>query len=180
MTDDRITAPLAAYDRNTVVLHWLTAALVACGWLLAQFIDEFPTGTARTLARSVHVSLGLVLALVLVVRLSWRRRGGLRLEPQPGSLGRLAVITHAALYALLVAVVVAGVVNVRVRGDDLFGLVRVPSFAPGDKALRRTLGEVHGWLANVLLILAGAHAAAGLWHHWALKDGVLHRMWTAR
>ena len=179
MTSERTPAPLAAYDRDTIVLHWLTVVLVACGWLLAQFIDDFPTGTPRTMARSVHIALGVVLALVIVVRLSWRRRGGLRLEPEPGGLGRLAVLVHAALYALLVAVVIAGIFNVWVRGDDLFGLARVPSFAPGDKALRATLGDVHEWLANALLILAAAHAAAGLWHHWVLKDRVLRRMWPS-
>jgi len=57
MTADRTTtAPLAAYDRDTIALRWLTAALVACGWLLAQLIDDFPTGTPGTLARSVNVS----------------------------------------------------------------------------------------------------------------------------
>jgi len=31
----------------------------------------------------------------------------------------------------------------------------------------------------VLLILAGVHALAGLWHHYVRKDGVLRRMLSA-
>ena len=30
--------------------------------------------------------------------------------------------------------------------------------------------------ANTILILAGLHAAAALFHHYVLRDGVLHRM----
>jgi cytochrome b561 len=171
-----LAQPPASYDHDTIVLHWLTAALVVLGWLLAQFIDDFATGTPRTLARSVHIALGIVLALVLVVRLSWRRRGGLRLEAAPGWPGRLALVGHRSLYALLVAVVAVGVLNAWVRGDDLFGLVRIPSFAPGDKALRGTIGDLHEWLANALLIVATLHALVALSHHFVLKDGVLRRM----
>jgi cytochrome b561 len=177
---DADRAPLAAYDRETVVLHWLTVALVVAAWLLAQFIDDFPRGTPRTLARSVHVTLGVVLAVVLARRLLWRRGGGARLEPEPGWRGRAAVLMHYALYALLGLVVIAGVANVWIRGDDLFGVVRLPSFAPDDKPLRETVGSVHEWIANALLILAALHAATALWHHWVLKDGVLRRMWPAR
>jgi len=171
--------PPASYDHDTIALHWLTAALVVLAWLLAQFIDDFPNGTPRTMARSVHIALGVMLALVLAVRLSWRRRGGLRLDTAAGWPGRLAVLGHRSLYVLLAAVIVVGVTNAWVRGDNLFGLVRVPSFAPGDKALRGTIGTLHEWLANALLILAALHALAALWHHFVLKDGVLRRMWPA-
>jgi len=169
--------PPASYDHDTIALHWLTAALVVLAWLLAQFIDDFPNGLPRTVARSVHVALGVMLALVLAVRLSWRRRGGLRLDPAAGWQGRLAVLGHRSLYVLLVAMILVGVTNVWVRGDNLFGLVRVPSFAPGDKALRETIGQLHEWLANALLIVAGLHALVALWHHFVLRDGVLRRMW---
>jgi cytochrome b561 len=37
--------------------------------------------------------------------------------------------------------------------------------------------ELHGLVANILLVVAGAHAAAALWHQWVLKDGPLRRMW---
>jgi cytochrome b561 len=37
--------------------------------------------------------------------------------------------------------------------------------------------ELHGLLANALLILAAAHAAMALWHQLVRKDTVLRRMW---
>ena len=66
------------------------------------------------------------------------------------------------------------------RGDSIFGLFSVPSIAPGDRALRRLVGGWHETAANLVLILAGLHAAAALFHHWALRDGVLRRMLPLR
>jgi len=54
------------------VLHWLTAALVISLWALGQTIDWFPKGNPRVFARSMHISLGIALALVLVARIHWR------------------------------------------------------------------------------------------------------------
>ncbi len=47
---------------------------------------------------------------------------------------------------------------------------------PGDRALRGILGELHGDCADVVLIVAGLHAAAALAHHYLLRDRVLRRM----
>ena len=83
---------------------------------------------------------------------------------------------HGLLYLLLAAVLVLGVANVWVRGDSIFGLFKVPAFDPTDRALRRTVGGLHELSVNLLLVLGGLHALAGLFHHVVLKDQVLRRM----
>lgn len=61
------SSPLAqGYDGRTRALHWLTAALVIGHWALGQTIDWFPKGNPRAVARSTHIVLGVVLALVLI------------------------------------------------------------------------------------------------------------------
>jgi cytochrome b561 len=62
------------------------------------------------------------------------------------------------------------------RGDNLFGLVQVPAFDPGNRALRRAAAGWHELAANWLLILAGLHALVALAHHYIRRDGVLRRM----
>jgi cytochrome b561 len=52
----------------------------------------------------------------------------------------------------------------------------VPAFDPANKALRHLIGDWHALAANAILILAGVHAAAALFHHFILRDGVLRRM----
>jgi len=172
---------LPRYDRRTIALHWLTAALVIGLWLLGQAIDWFPKGSPRSIARSTHIALGVALAWVLVRRIWWRLGGGLHLPPAgSGALDTLATLVHKLLYVLLVGTVVLGLANAWVRGDTLFMLVKIPAFDPGNTALRGTVEELHSWAANIVLIVAGLHAAAALLHHFVLKDDILRRMLPRR
>lgn len=169
-----------AYDRRTILLHWLSAALVAALWTVGQCIDFFPKGAPRITVRSLHISAGLLLATVLVLRLLWRARGGVKLPPaDTGPGGKLAVGVHHLLYLLLAGAVAVGVAAVWMRGDNLFNLYTVSAFATDNKNLRHDAVELHELFANALLVLAGLHAAAAVWHHRWLKDGVLRRMWPS-
>ena len=168
------------YDSTTIRLHWITAALVLVLWLLGENIDWFSRGDPRVYARSMHIALGAVLALLVVWRIVWRATRGRRLPPaELGPLKLMSALVHLALYVLLVGVVVFGLGNVWVRGDNLFNLFTVPAFDPGNRALRGQVGELHEQFANALLILALLHAAAGAWH-WLRRDGVLARMGIGR
>lgn len=170
-------ASFEAYDARTILLHWLTAGLVAFQWVGAHYIDAFPRGALRVDARATHITVGVLMIVLLAVRLRWRGRGGRRLAPiGPAMLHAPARATHWLLYGLVAAVLAAGVANAWIRGDNLFGLFKIPSIAPGDQALRGLGEEVHEWLANALLIVAGLHAMAALVHHVVLKDATLRRM----
>ncbi|MEO8835134.1 MAG: cytochrome b [Caldimonas sp.] len=166
------------YDRRTIVLHWMTAALVVALWLLGQTIDWFPKGTPRVFARSTHISLGVALALVLVARISWRS-GGRAVHLPPAGLGwldKMATVTHWLLYGLLITTVALGVTNAWVRGDTIFNLFKIQSIDPNNKPLKESVEEWHALAANTLLVVALFHAAAGLLHHFVWHDGVLRRM----
>jgi cytochrome b561 len=169
--------PAPRYDGTSILLHWLTAGVVAILWTLGQCIDFFPRGAPRIDARSVHIILGVTLAVVLLVRVLWRAGPGRRLPPaDAGWLGVTARAVHHGLYVLLGVTVVLGVFNAWQRGDVLFNVYKIPQLVPGDRALRGALGELHGDCADVVLIVAGLHAAAALTHHYLLRDRVLRRM----
>jgi cytochrome b561 len=171
----------ARYDSRSIALHWLTAALVVVLWSLGQTIDFFPKGSIRIAARSVHISLGATLALVLAYRIWWRLARGTRLPPAgTGWLDLAVALAHRLLYLLLVSTVVLGLANAWVRGDTLFNLVRIPALDPNDRGLRETVEDWHGLSADALVIVAALHAAAGIFHHVVLKDGVLRRMLSGR
>lgn len=165
------------YDRRTIFLHWLTAGLIVVLWGSAQVIDFFPSGAPRVSVRSTHIALGVVLGLVLVARIVWRSGGGAKLPPADnGWMGLLATGVHYLLYALVALMILCGLVNAWVRGDSVYGLFKLVSFAPGDRATRQFVGGLHELGANLILAAAGLHAAAALLHHFVLRDGVLRRM----
>jgi cytochrome b561 len=58
----------------------------------------------------------------------------------------------------------------------LLGGVVIPAPIGKLHSLGASIAEVHTWLGDAILWLAGAHAAAGLFHHHVLKDGVLLSM----
>jgi cytochrome b561 len=176
---DRAPAGVRAlrYDYATIVLHWITAVLIGVLWVIGQTVDFAPSGPLRVDYRSLHIALGVALMGVIALRVLWRLTHG-RSLPGVGSewMERVARLTHWVLYLLIATTLVLGLVNVWVRGDVIFNLFTVPAFDPGNRALRRLIGDWHALAANGILILAGLHAAAALFHHYVLRDGVLRRM----
>lgn len=169
--------PALRYDGVSILLHWLTAALVVLLWTLGQTIDFFPKGGPKIDARSVHIVLGATLGVVLLVRIFWRTKSGRRLPlANSGWLGVTAKVVHYGLYVLVGATVVLGICNAWQRGDVLFNIYTIPKLVPGDLVLKRALEALHGDFADAVLIVAGLHAAAALAHHYLLRDRVLRRM----
>ncbi len=168
------------YDAATIVLHWLTAILVVVLWVSAHAIDWFGHGTPAMLIRSAHISLGVLLGLILTARFAWRLGPGRALPAaESGVVGLLGRLTHLALYALVTAAVVLGLATWLGRGGALWGVIAVPKFDLSALGDRHQIKGWHELAANAILILAGLHAAAALFHHYVWRDGVLRRMLPA-
>ena len=165
------------HDAMTIVLHWTTAALVVVLWIIGQTVNIFPNGPLRTDYRSWHILLGVLLGVVLIGRLAWRLTRPEHLPPlDHGLLLFFARVAHWLLYALLIAAVILGIATVWVRGDPIFNLFQVPAYDPGNRSLIRLIHGWHALAANAILIVAGVHAAAALFHHYILRDATLRRM----
>lgn len=167
------------YDGRTVVFHWVTVLLVLGQWFGAHAIDWFSRGWPRTDARSVHILAGVLLGVLIAYRLLWRWRGGRRLPHAEVWLFRLAAnLMHGALYGLLLAVILLGLVNAWFHGDSMFGLYTLPK--PGFVTLysARRIAGLHELAANLILLLAALHACAALWRQYGRHDGTLSRMAT--
>jgi cytochrome b561 len=171
------------HDPTTIALHWISAVLVVMLWVIGQTIDFAPNGPLRVDYRSLHITLGILLGVVLMARLAWRVTRRVELPPiDHGVLLFIARVTHWLLYVLLILTVGLGLVYLWVRGDVIFNEFRVPAYDPGNRALMHQVGEWHALAANTILIVAGLHAAAGLFHHHILRDATLRRMlpWGTR
>jgi cytochrome b561 len=170
----RATGP--TYDRTTILLHWLMAALVLVLWLIGTFLEDLlPKGPLRSGVWSAHFVLGFAFAAVIVALPIWRHTGGRRLPVEdPGGLHVLAKATHASLYLLLFVIAGLGIANAFVRGVTLVGPLALP--AVDDPEWRGPLTRWHGLAANVLMAVAAFHAAAALVHHYLWHDAVLRRI----
>jgi cytochrome b561 len=168
------------YDALTMALHWLTALLVLGLWTLAQAWGFLQRGTPTRLElQALHVSLGLGLILVLVLRIARRLGPGRRLPPADTGLPEVAArAMQHLLYVLLLVEVTLGPCFRWATGDPLgfFGLFSIPSPFVFTQQQRGIIGDLHQWVGNAIVVLAALHALAALFHHFWLRDGVLLRM----
>ncbi len=171
------------YGAVAMTLHWLIAAmilgLIVLGWVMVQIPDA--EIAVRYRLYQLHKSLGFTVLLLAALRLGWRLINPV--PPLPGGLKpyerRLARATHGALYALMLAVPVAGWIMVSASPFPtglVFGLFAIPDLLAADGAVQEIAFEVHENLAWLFLPVLALHVAGALKHHFVLKDDVLRRM----
>ena len=107
-----MTGSIIRYDAITILLHWVTALLVVTLFGLAEFWGFLPRGTPlRHELQGLHISLGLVLAVVATLRVVWRLMFGRTLPEIESTLPYWAAKgVHYLLYILLGGQVVLGFV----------------------------------------------------------------------
>ncbi len=169
------------YDKLTILLHWATALIVIFLFASSQIWEQLERGTPlRKGLQSLHISFGITLAAIIIIRLIWRATAGRKLPPADAStfMHIIAKLAHWALYLLLIMQVTLGFLFRWAQGEPFmfFGLFPVPDIFSVDPLLRRTFGMLHFYTAWTIIILAGLHACAALFHHYILRDDTLKRM----
>lgn len=172
------------YDRLTMSLHWLTALLVIGLFASAQIWGQLEKGTPlRKELQALHISCGILLAVIVIGRLLWRLTRGRRLPAaNQGMMNMLAKTAHLALYALLLSQIVLGFVFRWAQAEpfNFFGLFDIPTLITFDKSMKSVFGGLHEQVAWIIVILAGLHAVMALVHHYGLRDNTLRRMLPGR
>ena len=166
------------YDNVAIALHWATALLVVAQFALAETWDGFARDTTESMER-LHVSLGILLAAVIVARLVWRWIPGHQRSPlDSGWMRTAAKSVHYVFYVLLVAQAGLGFAIGWSSGHPIhfFGIGIPDPIGTLDRATRHELREIHEKVGWAIIILALGHALAALYHHYFLRDRVLGRM----
>lgn len=166
----------------TRVLHWAVAVLVAVQLLTGRLSQAVTDPAASSDLIRTHYQFGMVLAVLVVARLTTRflRPAPPALDGEPLWRRRAATGVHLGLYALLVILPVSGFVVWDYFDADMsvFGLVVAPDLvSPTENERLRALTwyahAVAGWALLVLLLL---HLCAAGWHHWLRRDRLLERI----
>jgi len=171
------------YGNVTQILHWLTAILVLAAFILGPGGPELRVyAPERDFGRQLHETLGLCVFALALLRVLWLL---VDTRPQDPPMARwmtvLSKSVQGLLYLLLFAVPVSAIVGAWLEGHPLTLLAgfEVGPMLSMNHDLGRTISELHKLLGDLILWLAGLHAAAALFHHFILKDRVLISMLPA-
>ncbi len=167
------------------IFHWATVVLVLL--MIPAGLVMVQDGLDRTVQNALfifHKNVGVLVLLLVLARLAYR----LAVPPPPLPAGmpawqhRVSGITHGLLYALLIAMPVAGYVRVRAGGFPIEALdaLGVPTLVPRSESLAELAKMLH-WLGGfALAALIALHVGAALFHAIVKQDGVFSRMWPLK
>lgn len=178
------------YDPVSRVLHWLTAVIIVVAFTLG------PGGFGRQMHEGLdpatrwdivwHESLGVSVFVLTLLRLVWvaLRPTAPRFDLSPW-MQRVARMVQGLLWLLMLLLPITALLALGSEGHPLtlLGGLRVdqmPLIANSPLADAADWGDVHGFLGDAIVWLAGAHALAAIYHHVVLKDGVLKSMLPRR
>lgn len=174
--------PAPRYGRVAIALHWLIGLALLAQIGFGFLLDEIaPRNTpARAEVINLHKSVGIVLALLIVVRLLWRFAHAPPPFPDavPRWQRRAARLNHWVLYACMVLVPLSGYVasNFSKWGVVFFGIAVAP-WGPPSRPLYAFFNAMHVYTAWALTGLIVLHVAAALKHGLVDRDGVFARIW---
>jgi cytochrome b561 len=172
------------YGAVAIALHWIIALSILGLMGVGVWMTDLKPSPRTFEIYALHKSAGLLVLALAAFRLIWRVTH--RPPALPASTPRwqawAAGATHAALYALMLALPITGWLQHSAAGYPLrwFGLFKVPALIGRDREALAFWQQWHEWLAWALAALILLHVAAALKHHFLDRDGLLGRMWPAR
>lgn len=173
---------LKSYGWITILVHWISAVLVisifGIGFYMVD-LSYYDDGYHEL--PKLHISLGLLLGFLMVLRVLWRiaNRGKPKpLDSHTPLIRRLAASMKYALYLLIFTMIATGYLVTTAKGDPakIFDLISIPATLELSSDWVDLLGEVHNIAGWLIMVLAAAHAGAALWHHFVIRDMTLKRM----
>lgn len=158
------------YSTLQILLHWSVAALVAYQYLFHHgimaswhfYTHGEPVTADQLSGANIHITIGLLVLALAVVRLVLRMFRGVPAVPQsePRPLRLLATATHHTLYLLIFIVPMSGA---------------AAWFLQVERA-----ATVHNLAKLLLLVVVALHIAGALVQAFVFRSTVLTRMLSAR
>lgn len=167
------------YGSMAILLHWLLAviiiALFASGlWMLSlDYYDPWYTSVPL-----YHKAVGMLVVALTLWRLVWRLfNTNPGLDDIAGWEKRIALLVHWSFYLLVLLIGFSGYIISTADGQpiDIFGIVSVPAMTSLPISAQLS-GDLHEYLAYVMMALVLLHTAAALKHHFVDKKSTLKRI----
>ncbi len=163
------------YDRVQVVLHWLIAGIILFMIGLGLYMIELPKQSelppgeesVRAFYFLLHKSMGITVAMLIVLRVVWRLTH--KAPPLPDTVSKwqqkAAGAVHVLLYFVMIAMPISGFMqSMFSKYDTKFWGIVLPRIAEADNGMRESFSQVHECLAFLFIGLIVIHLAAAIKH----------------
>lgn len=167
---------LTKWPISSRIFHWISALLLLVTWLLMVLYQY----TDTKLFIGLHKAFGISVLCWMIARVLNRL---LIRAPAPVVMPKwqllISQLNHFVLYALLIAMPVAGLLMSVYGGRPvaIFGLFEIPVFVTPDRSLARLFNDIHTDIIWPMIIaFTLLHIGAALYHQFILKDKLINRM----
>jgi len=167
------------YGPTAKAFHWAVVVLLVVQAPLGWIMDGLRRGQPPDTPLTVHVTIGMAILVLIVLRFLWRLSHPVAPE---SSLPRWQRATsewvHWLLYFVVLLTTLTGWLLDSARGTDAQFVVGVPlpRLVPWGSTLGQAIGRWHATLVWVLVALVSLHVLAALVHYFVYSDGVMQRM----
>jgi len=162
------------------LFHWTIALLILIQIALGVTAVAWRLSPLKLELFVWHKSTGVLILVLMLARLAWRlaNRSPALPAQTPAWERNAALASHAALYALAIALPLSGWVINSAAGVpfSVFWLVPLPAIVAPDERLEELAKLAHFSLLVALCLVLALHIGAALRHHFIKRDNVLLRM----
>lgn len=158
------------------IFHWISALLLLVTWLL-MVVYQY---TETKLYIGLHKAFGISVLCWMIARVLNRI---LTKAPAPVPMPKwqmlVSQLNHFVLYALLIAMPIAGLLMSVYGGRpvDIFGLFQIPVFVTPDRSAARLFDDIHtNIIWPMIIAFTILHIGAALYHQFFMKDKLINRM----
>lgn len=164
------------WPASSRIFHWVSAVLLLVTWILMlvyQYTDD-------KLYIGLHKAFGISVLCWMIARVLNRVfTKAPPAVPMPKWQTIISQLNHFALYALLIAMPIAGLLMSVYGGRavDVFGLFQIPVFVTPDRSAARFYNDIHTDIIWPMIIaFTLLHIGAALYHQFILKDKLINRI----
>ena len=173
-------SPQLHYGTTAKVLHWTIVALLVAQYLIGWLMPDIHRGMQPGAAMTFHVSIGLFILVLIVLRFAWRLTHPVAPESSLPAWQRLtSELVHWMLYVMVLLTTLRGWLFASFRGwssTSFFYLLPFPIISAGNAAAGKAIDGLHQAAEWTLLALIMAHVMAAIVHLFYYRDRIMSRM----
>ena len=167
------------YGKTAKAFHWIIVALIAVQLPLGWLMPDIRRGMSPGSAMSLHISIGITILVLIVLRFVWRLTHPVAPESYLPAWQRVSSeAVHLLLYPVVFVTTLTGWFFESGRGwsINLYGVLPIPRLVEEGSPTGHAIGELHETMIWVLVALIAVHVLAAFVHLFVCKDRVMQRM----